>query len=160
VLFTSTPQPSQSRSDGHHDRGRHGRNRDPLYFTGKISGIRSLACCILSLPGWSLRYLPAAGGSLSSPKETVSKPRNPTHGSGGNLQTQPARLEHGPSVNPTHGSGWMVQVQPFPAEFRRLQRNLNNPPTPVGGIRSSRPAPRCGPYLKHPPTAVGGISGF
>jgi len=45
--------------------------------------------------------------------------------------------------NTTHGSGWIVQVQAFPwQDSKRVQRStrrsrdLNDPPTAVGGISS------------------------
>ncbi len=53
-----------------------------------------------------------------------------------------------PSENPTHGSGWIVQIQPVGSKQSTNSRwwdsqiskasvcrlDLNNPPTPVGGI--------------------------
>jgi hypothetical protein len=110
---------------------------------------------------------------------------NPTHGSGWIVQAQPTN-EGGStaSLNPTRGSGWIVQAQPTKkgdrhycfcisltrdarGENEKKNKNtdalvcrldLNDPPTPVGGIRGSRReafVSRLG--LNDPPTSVSGI---
>jgi hypothetical protein len=112
---------------------------------------------------------------------------NTTHGSGWIVQAQPTN-EGGStaSLNPTHGSGWIVQAQPtkkgdchycfcisLTRDARREKEkknknpgallcrlDLNDPPTPVGGIRGSRrEAFVCRLDLNDPPTPVGGIRG-
>ena len=45
-------------------------------------------------------------------------------------------------------------------ETQVWRKELNHPPTAVGGIQGSVPGVRCRKDLKKPPTAVGGISTF
>jgi hypothetical protein len=53
-----------------------------------------------------------------------------------------------PYCNPTHGSGWIFQIF--------LDKDLNNPPTTVGGIRSHDEL-WIESIRMNPPTFVGGI---
>jgi len=55
--------------------------------------------------------------------------------------------------NPTDGSPWIIQILSTSA-----RKDLNNPPTAVGGIQEETRS-RCRKDLNNPPTAVGGISG-
>src|SRR5215216_505178 len=79
------------------------------------------------------------------------------------------------SRNPTHGSGWIgsgrfyrhllepIVIPPTAVGgyFKSFsERNLNNPPTTVGGIRERPFVFRLEKHLNDPPTAVGGIPGF
>jgi hypothetical protein len=66
--------------------------------------------------------------------ESVSKLRNPTHGSGWMLQIQPTSASTDlPGIPPTGVGGWFKSSL-FPLTFEHSRRDLNNPPTPVGGI--------------------------
>src|SRR5262249_58638201 len=86
---------------------------------------------------------------LSCSGVRVSLPRNPTHGSGWIVQTQPTKTgaPHFPeshprqwvdrsnpaykdgrtrtSLNPTHGSGWIVQVLPVTSETTNSSRSCS-----------------------------------
>jgi glycine cleavage system H lipoate-binding protein len=69
-------------------------------------------------------------------KKTLSKLSNPIHGSGWIVQVQPTQARAQMLLNPTHGSGWIVQVQPTGKNLNLSRRDLNNPPTAVGGIQT------------------------
>jgi hypothetical protein len=77
--------------------------------------------------------------------------QNPTHGSGWIDSGPFYRHTPGPFGNPAHGSGWILQFS--------IGKDLNNPPTTVGGIQSYQVG-SSRKHLNDPPTTVGGIWTF
>src|ERR1041384_6329859 len=59
--WESLSQPSQHSSDGYHNWGGDGWNRNPFYFPGKGSRIHSLAFCFFSLSERRDNYLSTFG---------------------------------------------------------------------------------------------------
>jgi hypothetical protein len=72
---------------------------------------------------------------------------------GGSFQIQPTDRVFRFWLNPTNGVSGYFRSSLHDALGRQ---DLNNPPTPVGGI-SEVPATMCRLDLNQPPTAVGGI---
>ena len=85
---------------------------------------------------------------IQSTKEHLRNLENPTNGSWWMVQILSTREDLRNLENPTNGSWWMVQIQPpkqsdpnavkSDLSYMHLlwerRPDLNNPPTPVGGI--------------------------